>query len=159
MTIGLSKGPRVRARSTRPTTVAVSSIRSEPIVLTIAPLRRGEIITDDGTLTLRFLYSAAPNHVANFLELAESGFYNGTVFHRLESGYYLQGGCPRGDGTGIRADGKRLKAEFSHFPMRKGVPKFLKRYHLQHHYKTPEQRFGVSSPLWDLVLGTKPMDS
>lgn len=45
-----------------------------------------------------------------------------------------------------------------HFPMRSGVLKYLKRYHMQHHYKTPEQRFGVSSPLWDLVFGTMPKD-
>jgi sterol desaturase/sphingolipid hydroxylase (fatty acid hydroxylase superfamily) len=43
-----------------------------------------------------------------------------------------------------------------HFPMRKGIAKFLKRYHLQHHYKTPDRRFGVSSPLWDVVFGTRP---
>jgi len=43
-----------------------------------------------------------------------------------------------------------------HFPMRSGIWKFLKRYHLQHHYKTPNQRFGVSSPLWDAVFGTMP---
>lgn len=43
-----------------------------------------------------------------------------------------------------------------HFPMRSGVGKYLKRYHMMHHYKTPDQRFGVSSPLWDVVFGTKP---
>lgn len=43
-----------------------------------------------------------------------------------------------------------------HFPMRTGYLKFLKRYHNQHHYKTPNQRFGVSTPLWDIVFGTKP---
>ena len=43
-----------------------------------------------------------------------------------------------------------------HFPMRSGYAKFIKRYHMQHHYKTPDQRFGVSSPLWDMVFGTKP---
>jgi sterol desaturase/sphingolipid hydroxylase (fatty acid hydroxylase superfamily) len=43
-----------------------------------------------------------------------------------------------------------------HFPMRSGVGRFLKRYHMMHHYKTPDQRFGVSSPLWDLVFGTRP---
>jgi sterol desaturase/sphingolipid hydroxylase (fatty acid hydroxylase superfamily) len=43
-----------------------------------------------------------------------------------------------------------------HFPMRRGVWKYLKRYHMQHHYKTPNQRFGVSSPVWDFVFGTKP---
>ena len=45
-----------------------------------------------------------------------------------------------------------------HFPMRSGYFKFLKRYHMQHHYKTPQQRFGVSSPLWDRVFGTMPAD-
>ncbi|HZW03494.1 MAG TPA: sterol desaturase family protein [Anaerolineaceae bacterium] len=43
-----------------------------------------------------------------------------------------------------------------HFPMRSGVFRFLKRYHMQHHYKTPNQRFGVSSPLWDVVFRTMP---
>ena len=43
-----------------------------------------------------------------------------------------------------------------HFPMRVGYLKYIKRYHNQHHYKTPDQRFGVSSPLWDIVFGTKP---
>lgn len=43
-----------------------------------------------------------------------------------------------------------------HFPMRRSVFKFLKRYHMQHHYRTPNQRFGVSSPLWDWVFGTFP---
>lgn len=45
-----------------------------------------------------------------------------------------------------------------HFPMRKGIWKWLKRYHMQHHYKTPNQRYGVSSPLWDVVFGTKPAE-
>ena len=43
-----------------------------------------------------------------------------------------------------------------HWAMRSGYLKFLKRYHMQHHYKTPDKRFGVSSPLWDTVFGTKP---
>jgi sterol desaturase/sphingolipid hydroxylase (fatty acid hydroxylase superfamily) len=44
-----------------------------------------------------------------------------------------------------------------HFPMRRGIFKFLKRYHMQHHYKTPDARYGVSSPLWDIVFGTRPV--
>lgn len=43
-----------------------------------------------------------------------------------------------------------------HLPMRSGWAKYLKRYHMMHHYKTPDARFGVSSPLWDIVFGTKP---
>jgi sterol desaturase/sphingolipid hydroxylase (fatty acid hydroxylase superfamily) len=45
-----------------------------------------------------------------------------------------------------------------HLSMKWGFLKFVKRYHLLHHYKTPEHRFGVSSPLWDYILGTKPKD-
>ena len=45
-----------------------------------------------------------------------------------------------------------------HLPMHSGYAKFLKRYHMQHHYKTPNQRYGVSSPLWDLVFRTMPQD-
>jgi sterol desaturase/sphingolipid hydroxylase (fatty acid hydroxylase superfamily) len=41
-----------------------------------------------------------------------------------------------------------------HYPMRWGFLKTLKRHHMQHHYKNPGGRFGVSSPLWDLVFGT-----
>ncbi len=43
-----------------------------------------------------------------------------------------------------------------HFPMRSKVAKFLKRYHMMHHYKTPNARYGVSSPLWDIVFNTMP---
>lgn len=43
-----------------------------------------------------------------------------------------------------------------HFPMRSGYAKYIKRYHMQHHYKTPYARFGVSSPVWDYVFGTMP---
>ncbi len=42
-----------------------------------------------------------------------------------------------------------------HFPMRKGIWKWLKRHHMRHHYKSPDQRFGVSSPLWDYVFKTQ----
>jgi sterol desaturase/sphingolipid hydroxylase (fatty acid hydroxylase superfamily) len=45
-----------------------------------------------------------------------------------------------------------------HFPMRSGILKYLKRYHMMHHFKTPRERFGVSSPLWDIVFRTKPAD-
>ncbi len=45
-----------------------------------------------------------------------------------------------------------------HLQMRSGYAKFLKRYHMAHHYITPDKRFGVSSPIWDLVFGTMPND-
>lgn len=42
-----------------------------------------------------------------------------------------------------------------HFPMRSGIWKWLKRHHMRHHYKSPNMRFGVSSPLWDYVFKTQ----
>jgi sterol desaturase/sphingolipid hydroxylase (fatty acid hydroxylase superfamily) len=46
-----------------------------------------------------------------------------------------------------------------HLAMKWGFLKFLKRYHLLHHYKTPDDRYGISSPLWDYVFGTRPKES
>ena len=43
-----------------------------------------------------------------------------------------------------------------HFTMRSGIGKFLKEYHLRHHYHDDHSAYGVSSPLWDIVFGTKP---
>ncbi len=45
-----------------------------------------------------------------------------------------------------------------HLGMRHGIFRYLKRYHLMHHYTTPEQRYGVSSPLWDMVFRTYPKE-
>jgi len=45
-----------------------------------------------------------------------------------------------------------------HFPMRTGYAKYIKRYHMQHHYKDPETRFGVSTPIWDWVFRTQGVD-
>lgn len=96
------------------------AVHSNEIVITVAPRKDVVIVTDEGTMTIRLFYDNAPNHVENFVELAESGFYAGKTFHRLEPGYLLQGGCPRRDGTGIRLDGKRLSEEFNSRPHQKG---------------------------------------
>ena len=45
-----------------------------------------------------------------------------------------------------------------HFAMRSGYAKYIKRYHMQHHYKDPATRFGVSSPVWDWVFRTQGAD-
>lgn len=52
----------------------------------------------------------APNSVANFISLANKGFYNGLVFHRIIPGFMIQGGCPNGTGTG--GPGYTIKGEF-----------------------------------------------
>jgi peptidyl-prolyl cis-trans isomerase B (cyclophilin B) len=96
------------------------AVPSQTATITIAPLKQVEVVTDEGTMIIRLFYADAPKHVANFLELVESGFYTGKTFHRVEPGYLLQGGCPRGDGTGIRVDGKRLPSEINGHAMQKG---------------------------------------
>ena len=53
----------------------------------------------------------APETVANFEELVNKGFYNGLTFHRVISGFMIQGGCPHGNGTGN--SGKHIKGEFA----------------------------------------------
>ncbi len=67
--------------------------------------------TSYGTVTLEFYPGDAPNHVRNFIELAEKKFYDGLTFHRIVRGFVIQGGCPRGDGTG--EPGYHIKAEFN----------------------------------------------
>jgi peptidyl-prolyl cis-trans isomerase B (cyclophilin B) len=88
--------------------------------ITIAPRKQVEITTDEGKMTIQLFYEEAPQSVENFLDLAKSNFYTGLTFHRVEPGYLVQGGCPRGDGSGIRLDGKRIPSEPSPQPHRKG---------------------------------------
>jgi cyclophilin family peptidyl-prolyl cis-trans isomerase len=77
------------------------------------------IHTDQGDMNVEFFTDKAPQHVENFIELAEKGFYDGKTFHRIIEGFMIQGGCPRGDGTG---DGpRRLKAEFNDTPHVRGI--------------------------------------
>ena len=58
------------------------------------------IDTDAGIIEIELWPDLAPQTVGNFVGLAESGFYDGTVFHRVIRGFMIQGGCPRGDGRG-----------------------------------------------------------
>jgi len=67
--------------------------------------------TEAGDLTLEFFPDKAPGHVDNFIALAEKGFYDGTVFHRVIPGFMIQGGCPEGTGRG--GPGYPIDAEFN----------------------------------------------
>ena len=68
-------------------------------------------ISDYGTIKIELYPKYAPNTVANFVNLVESGFYNDNTFHRFVPGFVLQGGDPDGDGTG--GPGYTIKGEFS----------------------------------------------
>ena len=67
--------------------------------------------TEHGDLVVELWDDVAPKHAENFLKLVDSGFYNGVTFHRIIPGFVIQGGCPRGDGTG--GPGWKVPAEFN----------------------------------------------
>ena len=64
-----------------------------------------------GTIEVELYKDAAPITVDNFVKLANKGFYNGLTFHRIIKGFMIQGGCPKGNGTG--GPGYSIKGEFS----------------------------------------------
>lgn len=77
------------------------------------------IATAHGDILFQLFPDDAPVHTAAFIKLADSGFYDGLTFHRVEPGFVVQGGDPRGDGTG--GPGYHLKAEFNARPHLRGT--------------------------------------
>ncbi|MEX0676394.1 MAG: peptidylprolyl isomerase [Pirellulales bacterium] len=67
--------------------------------------------TNMGKITLDMLPNVAPGHVKNLLALAKIGFYDALTFHRVISGFMIQGGCP--EGTGMGGPGYTINAEFN----------------------------------------------
>jgi peptidyl-prolyl cis-trans isomerase B (cyclophilin B) len=58
------------------------------------------IRTEKGDMTVEFFEKDAPGTVDNFVKLSKDGFYDGLTFHRVIPDFVIQGGCPKGDGTG-----------------------------------------------------------
>jgi len=98
-----------------------SAVESNVLMIRVAPLQQAEIITDFGEMKVRFFYEDAPKTVDNFIDLAEKRFYDNLSFHRILSGFCLQGGCPNNDGTGIRPDGIKIESEISDRHQERGV--------------------------------------
>ena len=70
------------------------------------------ITMEDGGVIRAELYpEVAPNTVKNFISLAGKGYYDGLIFHRVIKGFMIQGGCPKGTGTG--GPGYSIEGEFS----------------------------------------------
>jgi peptidyl-prolyl cis-trans isomerase B (cyclophilin B) len=84
-----------------------------------ANLSQVRITTTHGDIVFHFYPDDAPLHSAAFLKLADAGFYDGLKFHRVEPGFVVQGGDPKGDGTG--GPGYNLKAEFNPRPHVRGT--------------------------------------
>ena len=75
--------------------------------------------TTQGQVEIRLLPDLAPNHVARITELANSGFYDGIIFHRVIPGFMAQTGDPQG--TGMGGSGQKLDAEFTDYEYRLGT--------------------------------------
>lgn len=63
-------------------------------------MQKATIKTEKGDMTVEFFSEDAPGTVKNFIELSEKGYYDGLTFHRVIDDFVIQGGCPKGDGTG-----------------------------------------------------------
>jgi peptidyl-prolyl cis-trans isomerase B (cyclophilin B) len=74
--------------------------------------------TSEGTIELELFDDDAPVTVRNFRTLAEDGYYDGLAFHRVIPDFMIQGGCPRGDGTG--GPGYSFEDEFNAHPVARG---------------------------------------
>lgn len=83
---------------------ADSAIKSDNPVATVK-------VKDYGTIKVELYYDKAPNTVLNFISLANSGFYDGLIFHRIIENFMIQGGDPDGVGTG--GPGYVIKGEFA----------------------------------------------
>ena len=102
-------------RKTEPDPAAASA--AESAAETFQTVRHAEItVKDYGVIKLELDEGTAPITVANFIKLAQSGFYDGLTFHRIMDGFMIQGGDPKGNGTG-GAD-EKIRGEF----LQNGVP-------------------------------------
>lgn len=90
-----------------------SDKKEEPRPATRVFSERPQVVmeTDMGNIVMELFPEVAPNHVSSFIDLVESGFYDNLTFHRVIKDKLIQGGDPKGDGTG-KAD-YLLQAEFS----------------------------------------------
>src|SRR5438270_2369242 len=85
------------------------------------------IKTSEGDMVVQFWDDAAPNTIENFKKLARSGFYGGTIFHRIVKGFMIQGGDPNSKDAGKESSygeggpGYKIKAEFNDHSHERGV--------------------------------------
>ena len=114
------------ATETTATTPDQTSTAAQETSMTQYENKVAELHTTAGQINIRFFPDVAPNHVKNFIDLAQKGFYNGTKFHRVIPGFMIQGGDPNtisGDpnswGTG-GAPGN-VKAEFNTVSHKRGI--------------------------------------
>ena len=84
----------------------------------VAAVSTAVMTTSEGTIELELFGDDAPKTVENFTKLAGEGYYDGLIFHRVIPDFMIQGGCPRGDGTG--GPGYSFEDEFNDHPVARG---------------------------------------
>lgn len=94
-----------------PTQTQAATEKPEQTAATTEPVKATMVIKDFGTIELELYPDIAPQSVYNFCDLARKGFYDGLTFHRVISGFMIQGGDPLGTGTG--GPGYSIKGEFA----------------------------------------------
>ena len=85
----------------------------------VAAVSGAVMSTSEGTIELELFDDDAPQTVQNFTKLAADGYYDGLVFHRVIPDFMIQGGCPRGDGTG--GPGYQFEDEFNQHRVARGA--------------------------------------
>jgi peptidyl-prolyl cis-trans isomerase B (cyclophilin B) len=122
-TLGLVAGIATARADDTKTTTSTNASMSQPKTSPEVAI----INTTEGTMVIQFWTDAAPNTIANFKKLANSGFYDGTCFHRVIKGFMIQGGDPltkdpaKEDAWGTGGPGYQIKAEFNDHPHVRGV--------------------------------------
>jgi peptidyl-prolyl cis-trans isomerase B (cyclophilin B) len=84
----------------------------------VADVSKAVMTTSEGAIELDLFDDDAPKTVANFTKLAGEGYFDGLAFHRVIPDFMIQGGCPRGDGTG--GPGYTFEDEFNDHPVARG---------------------------------------
>jgi cyclophilin family peptidyl-prolyl cis-trans isomerase len=133
--LGAPSPGEAAAKKAPPKKKEAKLVKARDYAKTLATLR-----TSQGDVTIRFFYDKAPNAVKAFVDLAEKGFYDGTLFHRIVPGFIAQAGDPRtktagleprtygfGENTDAKGNPILLKAEFSDASSRRGVVAMARR--------------------------------
>src|SRR5204862_575782 len=123
----LRGGGRVRGRPRRARRMAQDSIRNRPLRPgrrragreRTDPMSNATLQTNHGAIEVELFDEDAPKTVENFRKLAEDGFYDGVIFHRIIPDFMIQGGDPTGTGSG--GPGYSFEDEFNDHPVERGA--------------------------------------